>query len=171
MTISILVIPLYLPLIDRSSLKMFLTYHKPHVILLLFIGLLLAMMSFLSFTLVFFLLRTGTRGAPSCKVNAGMACTPFPPWNHHRPASYLSVPSNLLRSSGMLVWVTPHSRLSVMSLVPIICLLCPIRIVSHMFVSNWYEANRNFSRLLHWTTCNFFSMVFNQSSASISSME
>jgi hypothetical protein len=63
--------------------------------------------------LFFFLLRTGTRGAPSCKVNAGMACTPFPPWNHHLPASCLSVPSNLLRSSGMLVWVTPLSRLSV----------------------------------------------------------
>jgi hypothetical protein len=31
--------------------------------------------------------------------------------------------------------------------------------------------HRTFSRLLHWTTCNFFLMVFNQSSASMGSME
>jgi hypothetical protein len=46
----------------------------------------LIIMSFLSFSLIF-LLRIGTRGAPSCKVKAEMAFTPSPPWNPHRPAS------------------------------------------------------------------------------------
>jgi hypothetical protein len=81
----------FLPLIVAFFLKMFCMFHKPLVILLLYIVSLLIMMFSLNIIPPFFLSRIGPRGEPFCTGHVKMGFTPFLLWTPRLTKQCLNV--------------------------------------------------------------------------------